>query len=61
MALINSGDLFATSYQTKHTTLDGDALDAVGYAAACEGSSGVGQLVVTSECRYVCGRKKRYV
>jgi hypothetical protein len=27
MALINSGDLFATSYQTKHTTFDGDALD----------------------------------
>ena len=52
MAVINGGDFLATSYQTEHTTFDGDALD-VGDAAACEGAGCVGQFVVTSECRDV--------
>jgi hypothetical protein len=29
MAVINSGDLLATSYQTEHAAFDGDALGAI--------------------------------
>ena len=59
MAVINRGNFLATSYQTEHAAFDRDALG-VGYAAACEGFGCVGQFVVTSECRYVCGGEKRY-